>query len=268
MEQDYPKFIYKYRPIENTDDLKKDYSLDALLNNQAIFSSRTNFNDLFDSKIELVKPSPKEVKELSKRLPKYNRLQLKSHIDKGRFTPEGEDFLTKLEGKINERINAYGFMSLSSIPTSNLMWSHYARSHSGFCIEFRTEHIRARKVEYGKNIPSLPLIDLYGIFYEISTDDNLGHRILDMLHLKLEEWGYESEYRYLAGNQLATIPHGSNFAKVPYENEFVESIIFGYRMAEAHKEYIIKNMPNGTKFKQATIGKNAMKIVDYKSEKR
>lgn len=259
----YPKFIYKYRPVENYSDLKSDYNLDALFNQYAIFSSRTNFNDLFDSKVDLIKPTPKEIKELSKQIPKAKRHELLKHVSKGSFTPSGHEFIAKLEVMFNERINSYAFMSLSSIPDSNLMWSHYGASHRGFCIEYKTEHIKARKVDYADDIPSLELLDLYKTFYELSTDNSLGVKILDALHCKLDEWKYESEYRFMASNNLASISRGERFKKVSYDANFVNSIIFGYRMEDKVKQLIIENMPAGTLFKQATIGRNSMKIVDY-----
>lgn len=259
----YPKFIYKYRPIENFNHLESDCYLDALFNQYAIFSSRTNFNDLFDSKVDLVKPTPKDIKELSRLLPKTKRQELLKHLNKGGFTAEGHEFISKLNFIFNERIDSYAFMSLSSIPDSNLMWSHYAASHRGFCIEYKTEHVKARKVSYVNDIPSLELLDIYKTFYNLSTDNNLGIRILDALHCKLDEWDYESEYRFMASNNLAVIDGGERFIKVNYDSDFVNSIIFGYRMEEKTKRLIIEEMPAGTMFKQATIGRNTMKIVDY-----
>lgn len=262
-----PEFIYKYRPIENYDDLKNDYYLDALFNQYAIFSSRTNFNDLFDSKIDLIKPTPKNIKKISELLPKSKRQELLKHISKGRFTPDGHEFIAKLEKIFNEKIDSYAFMSLSSIANSNLMWSHYGASHRGFCIEYKTEYVNAEKVNYLDDIPSLELLDLYEVFFKLSSDNNLGIKILDALHCKLREWEYESEYRFMASNNLAVIGKNERFKKIPYDSDFVNSIIFGYRMKESVKELIIENMPTGTIFKQATIGRNSIKIIDYTSIK-
>jgi hypothetical protein len=222
----YPEFIYKYRPIENNTELENDYYLDALFNQYAIFSSRTNFNDLFDSKVDLVKPTPKDIKELSKLIPKTKRLELLKHLNKGSFTSDGYEFISKIETMLNDRIDSYAFMSLSSIPDSNLMWSHYGASHRGFCIEYKTEHVKARRVSYVGDIPSLELLDLYKTFYNLSMDNNVGNRILDALHCKLDEWEYESEYRFMASNNLATINRGEKFEKVYYDADFVSSIIF------------------------------------------
>lgn len=264
MAQDYPEFIYKYRPIENVNDLKNDYYLDALLNNYCIFSSRRNFNDLFDSKIDFITPTAREIKDVAQQLPKANKMQLLNHINKGQLTAEGKIFYEGIVKNINEKIDSYAFMSLTDIPDSNLMWSHYAKSHYGFCIEYKTNNVPARKVIYKKDIPSLRLIDVCKTFYKLPTDFDIGVATLDALHSKLIEWKYESEYRYLAAQRLGSVQIGEKFTKISYSNDFVESIIFGYRMDNKIKKYIIQNMPANTKFKQATIGRNSMRIVDYK----
>jgi hypothetical protein len=46
--------------------LNEDYAIKALLNSEAIFSSRKNFNDLFNSKIDIVFPKPEQVLNLLK----------------------------------------------------------------------------------------------------------------------------------------------------------------------------------------------------------
>jgi hypothetical protein len=263
LKEEHPKFVYKYRPIENLADLKSDYYLDALFNNYAVFSSRKNFNDLFDSKIDLINPSPKEVKEYINTLPKSKRSQSLIHLNKGKFTPEGEVFLAEVKKRFNEKVDTYAFMSLSAIPDSNLMWSHYAKSHTGFCIEYRTEYVTARKVTYSSDLPTINLIDLYKEYHEPSIDKNLGDRILDALLCKLKEWEYECEYRFIAGMRLASLYQTEKFTKVPYESNFIESIIFGCRMEDSIKKFVIENMPADIKFKQAIVGKSSIKIVDY-----
>ena len=54
--------FYKFRGIDKdkvkSGKLHEDYAIKALFESVAIFSSRKNFNDLFDSKIDLVFPTP------------------------------------------------------------------------------------------------------------------------------------------------------------------------------------------------------------------
>lgn len=263
MEDIQPEFIYKYRSVDNFFDLNKDHSLSALFGNYSILSSRISFNDVFDSKIELIKPSPREIKDLSQRLPKHQRFELLKHISRGKYTAEGEVFFSKLKTLFNQKIDTYGIISLSSIPDSNLMWSHYAKSHTGFCIEFKTKHLPAKKVSYVRDIPSLNVIDLYELSFGLLKDAALGMRILEALRCKLDEWAYESEYRFIAAKELTIIMEGARFEKVPYSFDFIESVIFGLRMNDDVKRFIISNMPPETKFKQVVANKSSLRIINY-----
>lgn len=106
------------------------------------FSSRLNLNDLFDCKVELLKPSPKELKSFVKQLQKPYKRDLATLTSKGKLTLEGEVYLQKLVDNFEKQIDSYSIISFSSKPDSNLMWSHYANSHHGFCIEFKGKYIK------------------------------------------------------------------------------------------------------------------------------
>ncbi|MDE2585134.1 MAG: DUF2971 domain-containing protein, partial [Betaproteobacteria bacterium] len=150
-----PPFLYKYRSISNKADPSKDHALDSLINSYAIFSSRKNFNDLFDSKVEFIKPTARQIKDARNKAAKEYCNILDRCIKNGKITPEGDLYIRKLEIGLNKVIDGYIFLSLSATGRSNLMWSHYASSHSGFCIEFRSEHIAADKVFYEDEIPKI-----------------------------------------------------------------------------------------------------------------
>lgn len=259
--ESYPKYFYKYRTISSAVDLSRDHAVDALLNNQAIFSSRRNFNDLFDSKIELVKPAPREFKEIKSIVGKEGKQLLSECVHKGRFTAKGLEVIRDVEKSFNELIDSYAFLSVSNNPVSNLMWSHYADSHKGFCIEFKSEFMKAEKVIYQQNIPKLNTIDFYRHYFKIHDGEALGHQIWRALRTKLDEWEYESEYRFHASNAMGRIPKGKDFIKIAYDAEFVESIIFGCRMQDNVKKFIMKNMPETVKFKQVVARTSTVEIV-------
>lgn len=261
MSEEYPRYFYKYRAILNYGELSKDYAVDALLNSQAIFSSRRNFNDLFDSKIELVKPTPREFKELKSLVDKEHKKFLSECVHKGSFTPRGLEVINGVEDSFNETIDSYAFMSVSKNPVSNLMWSHYSDSHKGFCIEFKSEFMKAEKVTYQKTIPKLNTIDLHRLYFKTYDGEALGHQIWLALRTKLDEWEYESEYRFQANNAMGRIPAGKSFIKIAYDTNFVESIIFGCRMQDNVKHFIMQNMPKTIKFKQAVARKSTIEIV-------
>ncbi len=263
MDNEYPKYLYKYRCISNLENLSEDLSIDALFKCQAIFTSRKNFNDLFDSKINIVKATPKQVKELAKRSGKKNQ-HIRSLVANGKFTEVGYQTIKTYEENFNKLIDSYTFFCLSKNCKSNLMWSHYADSHKGFCIEFKSEHIKAEKVSYQDEIPQVEMISLLGCNHPDNA--GLGNEIWQCLRTKLKEWEYEEEYRFqMAGYKIS---EDEIYRIQPYESEFIESIIFGCRMPESIKEYIIKNLPYKVKFKEAVKGTSNIYIKDMMKRSR
>lgn len=262
MSDEYPKYLYKYRAIKNLNDLSKDYAVDALLKNEAIFSNRTNFNDLFDSKIELIKPSPRQFKEMKFLVGKADKKIIDDCISKGEFTSTGIEIIQGVEAEFNKIIDKYAFMCVSKNPNSNLMWSHYSDSHTGFCIEFKSRYMKADKVVYQKCIPRLNTIEMLRLHFKLNDGKVLGEHIWNALRTKLDEWEYESEYRFQANGSMAHIPAGKTFVKVPYDSHFVESIIFGCRIRDDVKKFIMGNMPGHVKFKQALARISTIEIVN------
>ena len=61
LSENRPTHLYKYRAIDENN-LENDHSLNALFNSFAVLSSRSVFNDPFDSKIINPRPTPLELK--------------------------------------------------------------------------------------------------------------------------------------------------------------------------------------------------------------
>ncbi|MEA9392168.1 DUF2971 domain-containing protein [Acerihabitans sp. TG2] len=258
MSDEFPKFFYKYRNVSNNENLSKDYAIEALVNNESVFSSRKNFNDLFDSKIELITPTPHDIKELRQLVKNEDKKYLSEWIDKGKFTPLGKEMVKKIEEEFNKLIDSYPFFSVSSNATNNLMWSHYAGSHTGFCIEFKSEYVPAQKVVYQKTIPKIKTLAMHRPFFGLDDGEDLGNQILVALRTKLDEWEYESEYRV---HGLGFIQAGKKFIKVSYDPIFIESIIFGCRINDVVRKHIMQAMPKGLKYKKAIEKMSSIEII-------
>jgi len=240
MSEHNPTYLYKYRPVTDTQNLKDDLNLKALFSCEAVFSGRKAFNDLFDSKIRFNKPTPIEVKALIQKSDKKTATKLKRYIDKGKFTYEGDMYVMKVTESLNNLIDSYRFYCLSANPASNLMWSHYADCHRGFCIEFKWDYFRPDKINYTDQIPEFDLIKFFGV--ERPENSGIGEEILKGLRTKMSEWRYEDEYRFQASNAMKKfgIPIVSNteIKKHLYPQDAVESIIFGCKMPESTKNFI------------------------------
>ncbi|MGN6580164.1 MAG: DUF2971 domain-containing protein [Bordetella sp.] len=79
-----------------------------------------------------------------------------------------------------------------------LMWSHYAKNHTGVCLQFdvRTEpFIGACKVVYQPTLPAGTLLE---------HEDNA---MIKALLTKSDVWGYEQEYRVIAKDQRDPSPN-------------------------------------------------------------
>lgn len=104
-------------------------------------------------------------------------------------TPLAEKFLVKA---MDEHLGA---LSLSEVPDSLLMWSHYAASHAGFVLEFDSRHPyfheqrtsnddfrHLRRVLYRDTRPSLLLTSMSAV---------------ELFQIKSSHWAYEREWRII-----------------------------------------------------------------------
>jgi hypothetical protein len=267
-----PPSYYKYRAIDDdtAEGLAKNYSIQALFKSHARLASRKAFNDLFDSKIEITDPSPSEIYTLLN----DPRSAHKAHIiqqwigDTG-ISVNGRTFFKEYLKKFNQYIDDRLIYCVSGNNNHNLMWSHYASNHKGFCIEFQfpDPDEQPSPISYEEHIPSIPLI-----FFLQSHFARINNQIeiitLNALHTKLDDWEYEDEYRWIASDKikpdLLEIDRCTFF---PYEPSWVKSIIFGRRMSSRAKQFIIDNLPFRTEFKQAIEAKESIEIVPYDAEK-
>lgn len=114
----------------------------------------------------------------------YGGLQIKS------------EFWEKLDAaakKTEEDFSKIGVLSLSESPVDILLWSHYADSHRGICIEFERsegeisfDHNRCRPVVYKNKYPKPSLADI------IQDPGLLTNKAV---FTKSEHWSYEKEWR-------------------------------------------------------------------------
>lgn len=268
MSTEYPSHFYKFRQVKNWKNLAKDSSIKGLVENVAVFSNRQNFNDLFDSKIELVNPSEAEIVELDGLLSKLRSNSSDGKLKSGQSIPSAEDLKDEVTKEFNSLIDAYPFFCVTINPKNNLMWSHYAGSHTGFCIEFKSTHIKADKVTYQDTIPKIQMMDLIRLKFNPNNSGTLGD-VWAALRTKLSEWEYEGEYRFQASNSMngGRIPEGDKRMLIPYAQDSVETVIFGCRMPYEVKSHIINNMPKNMKYKQAKELISSIELIDFDPDK-
>lgn len=129
---------------------------------------------------------------------------------------------------IDERYKVY---CVGTTPDCQLMWAHYAASHSGICLQFSTKNgvfAGAIKVEYLKEfIPHN---------FRAQGDENLLPLIT-----KSNAWSYEAEYRLIAQESALALNDGTlkttnNFFTIP-ENSLI-AIIMGARIKHEDRSWL------------------------------
>ena len=183
-----------------------------------------------------------------------NRVQMIKMMmnDKEKFQAWAEELEVDI---INKTI---GIISFSQQWKNVLMWSHYAKHHSGYCIGLNEAKLRnTGKIEYGgkvnyptvKKFPSIhPMMDEYESFY---------HKFFT----KSKDWYYEEEYRivnFIHPNKDAD----SSSRLLKYDADFIDEVILGIKMSESDRKEIIDICKNlGVKVYQA-VEKNFEFEVD------
>ena len=140
---------------------------------------------------------------------------------------------------IDMKDTKFGIFSLSKTYRDELLWSHYANSHKGFCIEYDLKQLltgqnanhRYFDVQYSNNIPTL---DLSIISEKVDPDAS----IKTMLGYKSERWSYENELR------IITEVQGNN----SYDYRAVKAIYFGLKTPKSTISKTMKTL-QGRKIK-------------------
>ena len=183
VEKFIPNMLYKYMSIESVENGKemREKRLKAL-REEKIWASHANIlNDPFELKIFNYDLDNRYVREFN-----------------------------------HEVMKAHEIISLSSSPYDKLMWSHYANSHSGICLEFQFE-VRGEPIfpveyyEISKREDVTSIIENWMKTKQavlkgtLSTFDVrcIVAEIMRICFRKEKIWNYEQEYRILTRNHEA-----------------------------------------------------------------
>lgn len=215
-----PKKIYKYQPA----------TIQSLINlkSQSIyFNSASKFNDPFDCNIKLKFKNLNE--EDLKKLKKYFLKDIRNEIHKQDLENlSASEFVEIAKNVTDERVDNFyknkGISCFSEKNNNQLMWSHYASSSKGFCLEFDTTIEPFQNifpVEY-EEIPSL--LDLVKM---ITSKEN--YLLRKLLCFKSSDWAYEKEWRSFHNETNKSYVYKSNALTGVYfgseiEREFLEII--------------------------------------------
>lgn len=193
-----PRRVYKYKSVNNKTDLKR---IIKILTKHQIYV-----------------PTIKELNDPLEAMAVYVRLAV---AGSGYIAEMGE-----VHPIVQRFIDEFRALSFSALPSSPLMWAHYAANHSGCCIAFETFHsfsdiqpVIYSDVHMVEEEPSLPEID------------PIKSVVKDSLNFKLKDWSYENEWRLILNQQQKVLS---------FDPEELAGIIVGYNIKKEYKEKLIE----------------------------
>lgn len=187
------------------------------------------------------------------------------------------DFSTLSNNELSV-LNDLAYISCFSEDGNNiLMWSHYAKAHTGFCIEYDLSYLKNKNpIKYltpvlyeDKKFLNIDLADTINeiktlnmcIYQDEAYDKNLLTQSLPLFMIKPKVWEYEKEWRLIYSkmrlyemNQFTSISTKAQCISF----DCISAIYLGYRINNEIKENILEIV-------KRINAKNKNKIAVYQS---
>jgi hypothetical protein len=252
---------------------------DILYEKKIFLSSRSSFNDPYDSSPEIHDDlSSSAIRRYAREMMQYPLHPLR---DPGhamrilKLKAEGKTRLSALHianikaemvRNTAEYLDECGLASFSLVSDHPLLWSHYAAGSSGICVVFRrgpsmqSAFCVCAQVSYVEKRPQLPT----SLFYRMVRAQRAGEPFGDLadeifslsyLH-KSAEWSYEKEARIY-------YPFSAS-KKIPFDQNELVGIILGpksTRELEKQLKRKIDESLNPIRLHRATLSESGFKIV-------
>lgn len=190
-----PEKLYRYRSID-----KSGRTEHIFKNSELYFASPLSLNDPFDCKFRVVFEGSRDTKrrfllkminQQAQRGRHVSRKKRDEIVERGLsgFYGPGNDHHEIIDEQefVSDILAQQSLLCLTEKPDDILMWSHYADSHRGVCLEFMMRGAPRmgilRHANYGDQIPKVNLL---------KPLQDIGFRIL---LTKARHWAYEVEWR-------------------------------------------------------------------------
>ena len=246
-----PSSLFKFYPINKN-------SLDCLVQKYVWLGDPSTFNDPLDNIVSFNKIMKGEscfessfdldqALELMKSKQYYKKhYPIWNHLEGS----EQKDRIIVFHDNI---VSQLGFACFSSSPYSTLMWSHYADSHKGFCLEFdRISNLRSNLCD---KITYTDEVTLKSSIIEF-IEDPLQF-LKTNLYVKHGDWSYEREWRLTHEfNMLFQIQDVER--RMPGLRQ--KSVIFGLRTPTEDKKLLGKILPPQTDFYECSLSNEGIEI--------
>jgi len=225
-----PNVLYKYCAFN-------EYTDKIFTHNKVYFSSPDEFNDPFDSKPQLTYDGTMTERKrylwklYQKKYPTRSKKEILTDVEmeittKGRDRIVLEDAVAKARELLRKKL---GICCFTEIRDNILMWAHYAKQHTGFCLEFDVNNeffrlvMRAIKVEYEVTLPIINVLQL-----DTYPRGELGEKLL----IKANDWRYEKEWR------IVDTEKGPGIQNFPADT--LSGVILGCRISEKNRQDVFR----------------------------
>lgn len=214
LESFVPRRVYKYSVIPN-DDIKAKERFQQLIDGQIWLSKTKYLNDPFELE----------------------------HMSLKNSSQEARDYYYKKKPEIE-------ILSLAQSPFNKLMWSHYANSYKGFCIEFGVSNkCSIEPVFYENRLRDLS--NAYQSFYENrqnlfssgSKGDTIYKDLLRIQYPLLAKdacWSYEHEFRIIRSSD--DLSGKGHLYQLEDLGLYIKKIIVGSQCEQTHVDEFIKSI--------------------------
>jgi len=187
-----PTFVYHYQS-------PKKRNIEKVKSNLLWLSHPSRFNDPFDCAEAMVHERPADVKsdifyDAILNLDVTQMMAFAQDLVAEERSAKNPDSLSPSDVYFRRQLAATnGVACFSELPRHLLMWSHYADSHRGFCLEFSTSYPpfdeQLFQVGYEDRMPTVT-----------PSERDLGDLFVlrRFLLIKAREWRYEKEWRVVS----------------------------------------------------------------------
>jgi hypothetical protein len=237
MVEEDSNIFFQYRKVDT-------HTLEALENHELYFSNPSEFNDPFDSKLDLIWKG--DITDWSRFFLNHGvndpievRFLIKENHKKGILKKKGSDYLLNPHNKkfktINKNLQSEDedyprICCFSKTKKNILLWSHYTNGHKGICLCFKSEKIGSGNFLILDSNPEI----LLPVNYNEKNNEELPKQVNMLSKYDPEElaaflltkhslWVYEEEYRLILWDGFK-----DKFTK-SFRKEDLEGIIFGIK---------------------------------------
>lgn len=222
-----PRALFKYRSLSSINTYK------IFINKELYFSAPKDFNDPFDCKINAV---ISDEGGLAQSLGISNK-DVKSAIANG----------CDINNTIDSVLNTKGICSFSKEKDNILMWSHYADSHRGICLEF--------DITKDYDFFVVPIIIKYkGEYPTVDVSETRGNVGKELLTTKYEGWQYEQEVRI----------YKEDHREYAFNPESLTAVYFGCKVEDSERKKLCEFIRGIGCFGHVKFYKGGMNETEYK----